>query len=353
MLRCAIVNILTGFLTYRLQYRWNIDTLTRKMFKCANEIRVAVLKKSPSQSTLIFVLLGGILAVSTASIFIKFAQHEGAPSIVIAAFRLSLATLGLAPLALTRYRTELRQLRRREWVLATLSGSFLALHFATWITSLQYTSVASSVVLVTTTPLWVGLLAPLVLRERAGTATYIGLVLALSGGTVIGLSDACSWQAGLIRCPAAGIFFGGTAFLGDLLALAGAWMAAGYMLVGRRLRTRISLIPYIFIVYGMAALVLVAIMFGMGASPLGYSATTYLWMVLLALVPQLLGHSIFNWSLKYIPVSLVSVTLLGEPVGSTILAYFILQENPGWIKMIGALLILAGIWLAARRGDGE
>jgi len=306
------------------------------------------LKPSPSRTTLPFVLLGGILAVSTASIFIKFAQHEGAPSIVIAAFRLTLATLGLAPLALTRYRTELRQLRRREWILAMLSGSFLALHFATWISSLQYTSVASSVVLVTTTPLWVGLFAPRVLRESVGAATYVGLALALVGGTVIGLSDACSWMAGAITCPAAATFFGGKAFLGDFLALAGAWMAAGYMLVGRKLRAKIDLIPYIFVVYGMAAVLLIAIMFGMGESPLGLTPRTYLWMTLLALVPQLLGHSIFNWSLKYIPVSLVSVTLLGEPVGSTVLAYFILQESPGWVKIIGAILILAGIWLAAR-----
>lgn len=305
---------------------------------------------SPSRSTLILVLLGGILAVSAASIFIKFAQHAEAPSIVIAAFRLTLATLALAPFALTRYRPELRQLTRREWLLALLSGFFLALHFAFWITSLQYTSVASSVVLVSTTPLWVGLFAPLVLRERIGLATYIGLALALAGGTVVGLSDACTWQAGSLTCPAAAGFFGGTAFLGDFLALAGAWMAAGYMLVGRSLRAKIDLIPYIFIVYGMAAVVLIVIMFGMGESPLGLAPVAYLWMVLLALVPQLLGHSIFNWSLKYIPVSLVSVTLLGEPVGSTVLAYFILQEQPGWVKIIGAVLILAGIWLAARTG---
>jgi drug/metabolite transporter (DMT)-like permease len=308
------------------------------------------LNASPRRSTLTFVLLAGILAVSTASIFIKFAQRAGAPSIVIAAFRLTLATLGLAPLALTRYRSELYRLTRREWILALLSGFFLALHFAFWITSLQYTSVASSVVLVTTTPLWVGLFAPLVLRERVGATTYVGLAMALAGGTVIGLSDACSWQAGSIACPAAASFFGGTAFLGDFLALAGAWMAAGYMLVGRKLRAKIDLIPYIFVVYGMAAVVLIAIMFGLGESPLGYFPVTYLWLVLLALVPQLLGHSIFNWSLKYLPVSLVSVTLLGEPVGSTVLAYFILQESPGWVKIIGAVLILAGIWLAARTG---
>ncbi len=304
----------------------------------------------PRRSTLTVVLLGGILAVSTASIFIKFAQHAGAPSIVIAAFRLTLATLGLAPLALTRYRSELRRMARREWLLALLSGVFLALHFAFWVTSLQYASVASSVVLVTTTPLWVALLSPLVLRERVGVATYVGLVLALVGGTVVGLSDACVWHAGTLVCPAAASFFGGTAFLGDFLALAGAWMAAGYMLVGRSLRAKIDLIPYIFVVYGMAAIVLIAIMFGMSESPLGLAPMTYLWLVLLALVPQLLGHSVFNWSLKYLPVSLVSVTLLGEPVGSTVLAYFILQEQPGWVKIAGAVLILAGIWLAARTG---
>jgi drug/metabolite transporter (DMT)-like permease len=310
---------------------------------------------SPRRSTLTLGLLAGILAVSTASIFIKFAQHEGAPSIVIAAARLTIASLVLAPIALTRYRDELRRLTRREWILALLSGVFLALHFAVWITSLQYTSVASSVVLVTTTPLWVALFSPLVLRERLGAAAFAGLALALMGGAVVGLSDACTWQAGTVSqsaplgvCPPAASLFGGTAFLGDLLALAGAWMAAGYMLVGRKLRARMDLIPYIFVVYGMSAVVLIAIMLGMEESPFGFSPQTYLWFALLALVPQLLGHSIFNWSLKYIPASLVSVTLLGEPVGSTVLAYFILLENPGWIKIGGAALILAGIWLTSR-----
>jgi drug/metabolite transporter (DMT)-like permease len=302
----------------------------------------------PSRLTLMLILLTGILAVSTASVFIKFAQTAGSPSIVIAAFRLTLATIGLAPLALTRYRSELRRLTRREWLLAFLSGIFLAFHFAFWITSLQYASVASSVVLVTTTPLWVALFAPLVLHERVGPGTYLGLVLALVGSLAVSLSDSCTWQAGSLACPAAASFFGGTAFLGDFLALAGAWMAAGYMLVGRKLRTKMNLIPYIFVVYGVAAILLIIFMLGMGASPLGLPPIAYLWMILLALIPQLLGHSIFNWSLKYIPVSLVSVTLLGEPVGSTVLAYFILQESPGWFKIIGAVLILAGIWLAAR-----
>jgi drug/metabolite transporter (DMT)-like permease len=303
---------------------------------------------SPRRSTLVISLFTGILAVSTASIFIKLAQHEGAPSLVIAAARLTIASVVLAPLALTRHRSELKLLTRLEWSLALLSGLFLAIHFASWITSLQYTSVASSVVLVTTTPLWVALLAPLVLHERASTTTYIGLALALIGGVVVGLSDGCTWQNGLVHCPPLRTFFGGTAFLGDFLALAGAWMAAGYLLVGRKLRAKMSLVPYIFVVYGMAAFVLIIIMLGFGESPLGYSPSVYLWFILLALVPQLFGHSIFNWALKYVPASFVSITLLGEPVGSTILAYFIFQEQPGWIKIGGAVLILAGIWLSAK-----
>jgi drug/metabolite transporter (DMT)-like permease len=311
------------------------------------------LNNPPRRSTLIIALLTGILAVSTASIFIKFAQHNGAPSIVIAAFRMTLAALGLAPLALTHYRSELRQLTRPEWLLALLSGTFLALHFAVWITSLQYTSVASSVVLVTTTPLWVALASPLVLHERVGVGTYIGLALALAGGTVVGLSDSCTWQNSTLTCPSASVFFGGTAFLGDFLALAGAWMAAGYMLVGRKLRAKIDLVPYIFVVYGMASILLIAIMLAMGENPIGLSPITYLWLALLGLVPQLLGHSVFNWALKYVPASLVSVTLLGEPIGSTVLAYFLLQETPGLIKLVGAALILVGIWLAARAGENR
>jgi len=302
----------------------------------------------PRRSTLTLGLLAGILAASTAAIFIRFAQHEGAASIVIAAARLTIASLLLAPVALTRYQSDLSHLSRREMGLAMLAGLFLALHFATWITSLQFTSVASSVLLVTTTPLWVALLAPLVLRERVGATTLIGLGLALAGGVIVGLGDACTWQAGSIVCPPLRSFIGGPAFLGDLLALLGAWMAAGYMLVGRKLRVKMELVPYIFVVYGMAALVLVVIMLGMGESPLGLPPLSYLWFLLLALVPQLFGHSTFNWALKFLPASFVSVTLLGEPVGSTVLAYFIFQEQPGWVKIGGAVLILIGIWLAAK-----
>ncbi|MBN2147002.1 MAG: DMT family transporter [Anaerolineales bacterium] len=290
----------------------------------------------------------GILAVSTASIFIRYAQEE-ASSLVIAAWRLSIASLVLAPLALSRRRAELAALSRKQIGLALLSGIFLAIHFATWITSLEYTSVASSVVLVSTTPLWVALLSPITVHERITRTILIGMLLALAGGTIVGLSDSCTWQSGVLACPDLGQFVRGKAFVGDLLAIAGALAAASYMLIGRRLRANISLVGYIFLVYGMAAIVLVVIMFAAGLRPWGYPPQTYLWFVLLALIPQLIGHSTFNWALGYLPATYVSITLLGEPIGSTILAYFLLRETPTWLKIAGGVLILFGIYVASLR----
>ena len=293
-----------------------------------------------------------VLSVSTASIFIRYAQAE-APSLVIAAYRLSLAVLLLAPLALTRYRDELRSLRSRRLGFALLSGLFLALHFATWITSLEYTTVASSVVLVTTTPLWVALIAPFALKEPITRPILIGMGLALIGGLVVGLNDACLWQGSLV-CPSLAEMVRGQAFLGDLLALAGAVMAALYLIIGRRLRERLSLVSYIFVVYGMAAVALLVMTIFARQPLLDYKPSTYMWMLLLALIPQLFGHSTYNWSLRYVSAAIVSITLLGEPIGSTILAVILLDEAPTSLKIFGAILILTGIYIAtvgeSRRG---
>jgi drug/metabolite transporter (DMT)-like permease len=294
----------------------------------------------------VLALLFGILAVSAASIFIRYAQVY-APSLVIAAYRLVLASVILAPFAYLRYRAELRLLGLPDLRLALLSGFFLALHFATWITSLEYTSVASSVVLVASAPLWVAFLSPFALREPVGKMVLAGMVLALAGGIIIGLSDACTCQAGRMACPPLAEFVRGKAFLGNLLALVGALAAAAYILIGRSLRGKMSLIPYIFVVYSMAALVLVALMLGMGHPATGYPAPVYGWLLLLAIFPQLLGHSTFNWALRYLSAAYVSIALLGEPVGSTILAYFLLQETPTSLKIFGAILILAGIYIAS------
>ena len=287
-----------------------------------------------------------ILAVSTASIFIRFAQ-TGAPSLVIAALRLTFATLLIAPIALTRHREELKNLTRREIGLGIASGVFLALHFATWISSLEYTSVASSVVFVATGPLWVALLSPMLLNEKLTRAAIVGLMLALLGGTVIGLSDACVIQNG-IQCPQLSDVFQGRAMWGNFLALLGAWAITGYLIIGRKLRANISLIPYIFLVYGIGAVVLIGTMLVAGQSPMGYSPTTYGWIFLLAAIPQLIGHSTFNWLLRFLPAAFVAVTTLGEPIGSAILAYFILKETPEIAVVVGGILILIGIYLASR-----
>jgi drug/metabolite transporter (DMT)-like permease len=289
----------------------------------------------------------GILAVSTASIFIRQAQND-VPSLVIAAYRLTIATIVLVPIAFMRHRTELRLRKRWEISLALLSGLFLALHFAAWITSLEYTTVASSVVLVSTTPLWVALLSPITVKEPLTRSILIGMVLVILGSIVIGLSDSCTFNSGTLSCPSLHNLVTGEAFLGDLLALVGAWMAAGYVLIGRKLRTQMSLVPYIFLVYGVAAVILIIIMTLFGYSPWGYPPQAYLWLVLLAIIPQLLGHSTFNWALGYLPASLVAITLMGEPIGSTILAIIFLQETPTVTKIFGAILILIGIYVAAR-----
>lgn len=293
-----------------------------------------------------FALLTAILAVSTSSVFIRFAQGD-APSLVIAALRLTFATLMLAPIAFTRHRDELRSLRRGDLMLGLVAGLFLAIHFGTWISSLEFTSVASSVVFVSTGPLWVALLSPMLLDERLRRAALIGLGLAFLGGAIVGMSDACNWNNGL-ECPDLSRVVQGRAMWGNFLALAGAWAVSGYLIIGRKLRAKVSLIPYIFVVYGMAAIGLLAAMFVAGESPFGHPMRAYFWIFLLAAFPQLIGHSTYNWALRFIPASLVAITTLVEPIGSAILAYFVLRETPSGGVLFGGALILSGIYLASR-----
>jgi len=294
----------------------------------------------------LLVVVLGLLVTSTAAILIRFAQVE-APSLVIATWRVGLASVVLAPILLARHRASLRALTLKQVSLGLISGVFLALHFATWISSLEFTTVASSLVLVATSPLFVALIAPRVLQEQLTPWVLAGLAVALVGGVGIGLSDACEWEAGL-RCPQAGEFLRGRAVIGDLLALAGAAAGAGYFMIGRRLRRELSLLPYIGLSYGAAALVLACLTALAGMSILGYRPITYLLFAALALGPQLLGHSSFSWALRYLPVGFVSIVLLAEPIGSTVLAFLILGESPGPLKLISVMLVLLGIYLASR-----
>ena len=284
--------------------------------------------------------------MSTASIIIRHAQTE-AHSLVIAAYRLFFAVLILSPIVIFHYRQELSKLNAKDFRFATLSGLFLALHFATWITSLEYTTVASSVVLVSTTPLWVALFSPFFIKERITRATLAGLVIASLGTIIIAINDAC-YSNNTFQCPSISIFLQGEAFWGDILAVLGAIFGSGYILVGRGIRSKVPLMVYIFVVYGVAAVILCSFTFGTNQQVIGFSPNIYIWLLLLALGPQLFGHSTVNWALGFLPAAFVSITLLGEPVGSIILAYFFLNESPGLIKLFGAILILGGIFIASQ-----
>lgn len=284
-------------------------------------------------------MLLGVIAVSFAAIFIRLAQKESAPSLVLAAARLSVATLVLTPVVLRRHLTELRAVRRSDLLWATVSGAVLGLHFATWITSLEYTAVVNSVTLVTTSPLWVALLAPLLLGERLTRATVAGLVLAIGGGVLVAASAAAG-DPPTRHDP----------WLGNGLALAGAVAAAVYLIIGRRLRAHLGLLVYIWLVYGVAAilLLLVGVVIVSGEQVGGLPGTAYLWMILLGLVPQLIGHSSFNYALGYLPAAYVSLVILGEPIGSGLLAMALLEEWPVPLQIAGSALILLGIGAASR-----
>jgi len=286
-------------------------------------------------------LVIGVIAASTASLFIRYAHQEHVPSLIIAAFRLSLAALLLTPVALHGHRTELRRLPRRSYGLAVVSGILLAVHFASWITSLEYTSVLVSVVLVSTSPLWVALLAPLLIREPFERRTLIGIVVAFAGGILISLAGS-DVAASLQTAP----------LPGSALALTGAVAMALYLIAGRRLRASLNVVAYIWLVYGAAALTLLLAVALTGGSLLGYSPAAYFWMLLLAIIPQLIGHSSFNYALGHLPAAYVSLVILAEPVGSGMLAFLFLGEAPGTLQIVGAALILFGV-LFAQRATGR
>ncbi len=288
----------------------------------------------PSSVSPYVVLAVGILAVSSSAFLITFARQDGMPAVAIAALRLTLAALVLAPIALARSRDELRRLAPRDALWAMAAGVFLALHFAFWISSLDYTSVMSSIVFVSTNPLFVALASVVLLRESLRRGTLLGIAVAALGGAVVGLTDLGH--------------AGGASLQGDALALAGAVAVSGYLLIGRRLRGRMSLLPYIALVYSSAAVVLLALAWAMGINLFGYAPTAYGLIVLLAAGPQLIGHSAYNWALKYLSATFITVTILAEPIGASLLAIPILGQVPEPIKLAGGALILIGIYLAAR-----
>lgn len=274
-------------------------------------------------------LTTGVIAISTGAILVRLAD---APSLVIAAYRVGLAALILIPLAIHTSRREILALNASDWKIAALSGLFLSMHFAAWVTSLKFTSVANSVVLVNTSPVWVGIFAPFITGEKLRPMVFFSIFLSVFGVLAIGIGDSAS---------------GNTALLGDLLALSGGVCAAGYLMMGRRLRQKLSLIAYVSICYGGAACILWSIVIGFRFQIWGFGTQTVAAFVLMALFPQLIGHSCYNWALKYFSTSFIAVSLLGEPIGATIFAYILFHEGLTLMKVIGGLVIMAAIYMAA------
>ena len=270
----------------------------------------------------------GVVAVGFAAIFIRLAD---APSLSIAFYRNAIAAAILLPLAAARRHGELRRLTRAQVGIVLVSGVFLAIHFATWVSSLALTSVAASVVLVTSAPVFTAAAGRMFFGQRVGRSVAAGIAVALVGTAVITGGD---------------LAVAGSAALGDVLALCGAIAGAGYFIAGGRLRRDMSALTYAAVVYATCALILLPCALASGSALTGFSGKTWLMLILLALVPQILGHTTFNYLLRDLDPTLIAIAIMGEPVVSTVLAILFFGQIPSGWTILGGVLVLAGIYVA-------
>jgi drug/metabolite transporter (DMT)-like permease len=280
------------------------------------------------------VLVIGVIAVSTASVLIRLAAAEGMGALAIAAYRMAFAALILAPFVAIAAVARLRSLSGTRQLQIGGAGLCLALHFGTWIYSLQFTSVASSVALVTSFPLWVTLFAYLIFHERPGPRGIVGVGIALAGAVVIFAADRAAGS-------------GSNPMLGNALAIAGALSVTAYILFARAMPPILSTWSYVWLVYSVAAVLLLGaaaaqdhLIDGVGWTGLGF-------VLAMALGPQLIGHTTINWAARRIPAALVSMIILGEPVLAAALAWLVLDEGVGMLQVVGFGVTLVGIALCA------
>lgn len=283
-------------------------------------------------------ILIAVFAVSWASIFIRWCGDT--PALVISFYRMFWSTLILLIYQLIRNPVALRfhHLSRRSLQLMFLAGILLALHFATWIASIQLTKISHSLILESTHPVFALLLSPLLLRERGSWYAVIAAILTLLGIITIAGQDVFSFDG---------------KFVGDMLALAGALFVTVYMLIARHQREKIDLIPYLIAVYATATLTLFILVIAGGYPLYHYSLQVHGMMFLLALIPTGIGHSLINWAARQIPVYKVNFSILGEPVIASVLAFFIFQEKPYGFFYLGATFIVFGIILALSDPTGR
>lgn len=305
-----------------------LDRGSRSWPATGNLSRVSTQHRPPVSPLLVLGI--GVFAVSTGAVFARLAE---APAFAISFWRCGLAALVFLPLARGKLVAEMKALQSRERMLLALSGLCLSVHFAAWITSLEYTTVAASVLLVNTAPIWVGVISHFSGEGALGGGMRWGIALAFAGSAIVAWGD----------------FGGGDgALFGDGLALLGAMSLSVYLAIGRRLRPHLSLPSYATACYGVAALSLLLLSVGSGTPLTGFDAETWGWLIACALVPQALGHSASNWVLRWSTAPMVAISLLGEPIGAMLLAIALLGEFPPAQALAGTPLILLGIFLGAR-----
>jgi drug/metabolite transporter (DMT)-like permease len=273
------------------------------------------------------VLAIGVIAVSTSAIFVKISS---APSGVIAFYRLFFSILLMLPIFISKYRLELKLINKRDWGLSAVAGFFLAFHFILWFESLNYTSVASSTVLVTLQPIFAFIGTYFFFKERLSLKAILAGLIAVIGSVIISWGD---------------FKISGSALFGDILALAACALITFYLLFGQTVRKRVSLITYTFIVYAISTVVLLLYIMVTGERLFPYPKNDWLFFLLLAIIPTLLGHTLLNWVVKWVSTSMISVAILFEPVGATVLAYNVIGEKINLSQVIGGLVVLLGISL--------
>jgi drug/metabolite transporter (DMT)-like permease len=272
-----------------------------------------------------FILAIGVISVSTSAIFVKVSQ---APSEVIAFYRLFFSVIIMLPVFLIKYANELRLITKRDWLFSLVAGVFLAFHFILWFESLNYTSVASSTVLVTLQPLFAFVGTYVFFKEKFTVRAIFCGVLAIIGSFIISWGD---------------FKISGSALFGDILALIACALVTAYLMFGQSVRKRVSLITYTFVVYAISAITLFIYVLILGQPLTNYPTSDWLYFVLLAIIPTLLGHTLFNWSVKWLSTSTISMAILLEPIGATILAYYLLNEKIMLTQIIGGLIVMASL----------
>lgn len=267
----------------------------------------------------------GVISVALSAIFVKLVTADAG---VIAFYRMFFSVLMMLPLFLLKYRNELKIFQKKDWIYSAIAGIFLAFHFIFWFESLNYTSVASSTVLVTLQPIFAFAGTYFFFKEKLSVKTILSAVVAIAGSVIISWGD---------------FKVSGTALYGDILALIGCALITAYLLLGQDVRKRITLVTYTFVVYSFSTVALFFYVLIKGESFGPYPGIDWFWFIMLALIPNLLGHTLFNWALKWVSTNVISIAILFEPVGASILAYYVFHETLSNSQIIGGMIVITGI----------